>query len=126
MFHDQAFIKAAKRAAKGARPGGRAWGLTSAPLPVWAPSLVQEGWAGVVASINSWGKQHVGWALCIDQNIAKARKDVMFDETRCGFAFRRMIWHLVTRTAARMICCGRSAQELYKYDTSTRTTQQYL
>lgn len=38
---------------------------------MWAPSLVQEGWAGVLASVNSWGKQHVGWARCIDQNIAK-------------------------------------------------------
>lgn len=28
---------------------------------------------GVVASIDSWGKQHVGWARCIDQNIAKVK-----------------------------------------------------
>lgn len=71
----QALIKAAKRAAKAARAGGSTWGqATSTSPPVWAPSLVQEGWAGVVASINSWGKQHVGWALCIDQNIAKVSK----------------------------------------------------
>lgn len=74
LFPMQALIKAAKRAAKGATPGGgSAWGQSAAPLPSWAPSLVQEGWAGTVAAINSWGKQHVGWALCIDQNISKVR-----------------------------------------------------
>lgn len=74
LFPMQALIKAAKRAAKGATPGGgNAWGQSAAPLPSWAPSLVQEGWAGTVAAINSWGKQHVGWALCIDQNISKVR-----------------------------------------------------
>lgn len=53
-------------------PRSSSRGQTASALPlVVAPSLVREGWAGIVTSINSWGKQHVGWALCIDQNIAK-------------------------------------------------------
>lgn len=66
----QALMRVAKQAGKG-------WNQTSAKQPVvWAPSLVQEGWAGVVSAIDSWGKQHVGWARCIDQNIAKVSRHV--------------------------------------------------
>lgn len=70
----KALMKAAKRASKGgSRATGESWKGTAVNNPVWAPSLVQEGWVGVVASINSWGKQHVGWARCVEQNIAKVR-----------------------------------------------------
>ena len=59
-------MRVAKQAGKGlSKP------TTAKQTAVWAPSLVQEGWAGMVSAIDSWGKQHVGWARCIDQNIAK-------------------------------------------------------
>eukprot|EP00903_Cladosiphon_okamuranus_P013168 g12281.t1 len=61
--YGNALIRAATQA-------GKNWGQTTAEQPVWAPSLVHEGWAGTVSAVNSWGKQHVGWARCIDQNIA--------------------------------------------------------
>lgn len=59
----QALIKAAER--RVVKPQNSALGVG------WAPSLMQQGWAGVVSAVSSWGKQHVGWALCVDQNISK-------------------------------------------------------
>ncbi|CAM9988107.1 unnamed protein product, partial [Discosporangium mesarthrocarpum] len=50
---------------------GGVWGQAVIETPTWAPVFVEEGWLGLLAAVKSWGKQHVGWALCIMHNISK-------------------------------------------------------
>ncbi|CAM9526317.1 unnamed protein product [Choristocarpus tenellus] len=68
--YGKALVKAVSKYQGLQQHGGGGWGQAAAVMPAWAPALM-EGWAGLLAAFKSWGKQHVGWALCIEQNIAK-------------------------------------------------------